>query len=558
MNEIYINFSNPDKLPTSGITIPAKGHNTSTSLDLYGLGSLKYSSALQQNLLRLCENFASDVPPRNPTEGQLWYNPSKKSISVARVIVPYSALPPTDEVLEWTAVGGVVYSSTEPILNENASPPLETNTHVLWFDTIEGILKIYNGTEFIDALETYVHLSGDTITGDLTSSSLLANSDVVVNATTWNGVTFTAPMTTVNLSTNGSITNNTDITLVLKDVNNNTTLIVTKDVIVDVGSSADTTNTFAIVCNNDIKVDISKERIAFRTVVNMNNHKIINVSDPSDPTSLVPYKDIYNLGAGMNGGFVRTTGSVMTGPMNITRPRTTEGNSPANGLISPDLTIVNSGKTISLTNNKGGSLVIQKTNTDLLTFSRFNGVSTTTWMDINLVTGTIDAYSNRIGNLKSDSTVANLAINKKVTDEIINNSLTNTLTTDITKRSVKGRITFNGLTGSIIDATGCFSTVTKYTGTQNYFYITTTGVPSNTKLCHIASAATLLPPTEGAYTYVNATIKYTVAVAQIQNSNNLRLYIYTVNKTINTGDLDSSWTHSSVFLNIPITIVAYY
>jgi hypothetical protein len=45
-----------------------------TDLKLYGRGARSYGEGMQENMLHLLENFASDIPPPTPTQGQLWYN----------------------------------------------------------------------------------------------------------------------------------------------------------------------------------------------------------------------------------------------------------------------------------------------------------------------------------------------------------------------------------------------------------------------------------------------------------------------------------------------------
>lgn len=50
---------------------------SSTSLSLTGKGYVGWGEHVQENLIRLLENFASDgVAPANPTIGQLWYDVS--------------------------------------------------------------------------------------------------------------------------------------------------------------------------------------------------------------------------------------------------------------------------------------------------------------------------------------------------------------------------------------------------------------------------------------------------------------------------------------------------
>jgi len=50
--------------------------SSSTSLTLFGRGVVDYGEKLQENLLRITENFCSGVPPQSPSRGQLWYDAS--------------------------------------------------------------------------------------------------------------------------------------------------------------------------------------------------------------------------------------------------------------------------------------------------------------------------------------------------------------------------------------------------------------------------------------------------------------------------------------------------
>lgn len=56
--------------------------NQSTSLPLYGRGTDNFGVGLWSNLLRMMEHFCSEIEPTNPTEGQLWYNPSIKTLKL--------------------------------------------------------------------------------------------------------------------------------------------------------------------------------------------------------------------------------------------------------------------------------------------------------------------------------------------------------------------------------------------------------------------------------------------------------------------------------------------
>jgi hypothetical protein len=55
---------------------------TDTSLSLVGKYHVGYGSDIAQNSVSLLENFASDTAPSNPIEGQLWWSPTNKQLSV--------------------------------------------------------------------------------------------------------------------------------------------------------------------------------------------------------------------------------------------------------------------------------------------------------------------------------------------------------------------------------------------------------------------------------------------------------------------------------------------
>ena len=81
MDEFQINWSN-DSIK-SPIIVEAYDHVTDAcSLSLYGKGAPNYGDGLQENLLRLMENFCSDVAPAYPTKGQLWFDVNADTLQV--------------------------------------------------------------------------------------------------------------------------------------------------------------------------------------------------------------------------------------------------------------------------------------------------------------------------------------------------------------------------------------------------------------------------------------------------------------------------------------------
>jgi hypothetical protein len=71
-----INFSEPLK---TGFQVAAGGSDgpgastAHTSLRIYGQGALEWGEAVDEDLVRLSENFASASPPPYPIHGQFWY-----------------------------------------------------------------------------------------------------------------------------------------------------------------------------------------------------------------------------------------------------------------------------------------------------------------------------------------------------------------------------------------------------------------------------------------------------------------------------------------------------
>lgn len=76
MSTIYtIDFTDPTKgsfsIPKAGFNGPG-GAASNTTLRLYGRGALDWGEAVDENLVRLAENFSSATAPINPVDGQLW------------------------------------------------------------------------------------------------------------------------------------------------------------------------------------------------------------------------------------------------------------------------------------------------------------------------------------------------------------------------------------------------------------------------------------------------------------------------------------------------------
>jgi len=113
---------------------------TTTDLALFGKGYAGFGEKLNENFIKLLENFNNTSAPTNKIIGQLWYDQTNKQLNV------YTGA-------KWKPVG----SST----NSTASP---TNAVLgdTWFDTTNSQLYVYNGTSWTLIGPTTVAGSGVT------------------------------------------------------------------------------------------------------------------------------------------------------------------------------------------------------------------------------------------------------------------------------------------------------------------------------------------------------------------------------------------------------------
>ena len=77
-----INKSDENKSPITVSDMPPGINTVDTSLSLVGRNYPNYGQAISENFLHLLENFASQLQPTNPIEGQLWYDTSEGRLKV--------------------------------------------------------------------------------------------------------------------------------------------------------------------------------------------------------------------------------------------------------------------------------------------------------------------------------------------------------------------------------------------------------------------------------------------------------------------------------------------
>ena len=107
--------------------------NTTTSLTLVGKNYPGYGTFLNQNVVRIVENFANGSSPTGPLPGQLWWDTSAKLIKINTATTKGSAS-----------------QAFKPLATMSASATAPNNpvTGEQWWDTGNLQLKVYNGTSW--------------------------------------------------------------------------------------------------------------------------------------------------------------------------------------------------------------------------------------------------------------------------------------------------------------------------------------------------------------------------------------------------------------------------
>jgi hypothetical protein len=113
---------------TSLATIPDNTVNTTTtSLTLVGKNYAGYGIFLNENYIKLLENFSNSTAPSAPLTGQLWWDSTNGQLKVYTGTL-------------WKQMGQAAASATAP-----SSP----TTGDLWWDTTNLLLKVWSGSSWL-------------------------------------------------------------------------------------------------------------------------------------------------------------------------------------------------------------------------------------------------------------------------------------------------------------------------------------------------------------------------------------------------------------------------
>src|SRR6056300_1586308 len=107
------------------VTLPDGTIDTATTdLTLFGKGYAGFGERLNENFIKVLENFNNTTAPVNKQQGQLWFDQTNKQINV------YTGA-------KWKPVGSTTNSATSPTNAVQGD---------LWFDTNNNQLYVYTGS----------------------------------------------------------------------------------------------------------------------------------------------------------------------------------------------------------------------------------------------------------------------------------------------------------------------------------------------------------------------------------------------------------------------------
>ena len=130
-----------------------------TSLTLIGKNFAGYGSFLNENFVKILENFANSSEPPNALQGQIWWDTTNKVLKIKNGDV-------------WKSVSGSTSSANVPV-----NPTIGD----LWWDSVNGQLKIWGGSSWVVVGPAYTATQGQTgIAADVIAQTGGAQSHIIV------------------------------------------------------------------------------------------------------------------------------------------------------------------------------------------------------------------------------------------------------------------------------------------------------------------------------------------------------------------------------------------
>jgi microcystin-dependent protein len=122
--------------------MPPGINKVDTSLGFIGKGYPNYGKVIDDNFLKLLENFASPLPPENPIEGQLWYDTSNLDNKVLRI------MDGTAGAVSWPSANGIYQQATNP-----AYSTTRLKNGDIWVDTTFNQINLYSSGQWVAVTE---------------------------------------------------------------------------------------------------------------------------------------------------------------------------------------------------------------------------------------------------------------------------------------------------------------------------------------------------------------------------------------------------------------------
>ena len=304
----------------TSFTITPTTLNSATSLSLVGQNAINYGDDINQNFVRLMENFSNNTPPSNPIRGQLWFKTDETYASgfihttlgydlgkgdfmpriyITRETSPggpqgpgyWTILPtaivdaddPTVKRSDYIATPGNLWLDTDP--TDDAIPA--TNTY---YD--HSILKVFDPISggWRSVAANYVLLKGNqTITGNITIDGTLEVTSAVTLNTTLDvvgAVTITSTLdvtdaTTLNSSLDvvGPTILNSSLSVVGNATMSGMTTLTAAGIALTVVDSASIGQDLTVTNNLNVGVNTSTDTLMVVTSASITGLVTIDLSD---------------------------------------------------------------------------------------------------------------------------------------------------------------------------------------------------------------------------------------------------------------------------------------
>lgn len=134
--------------------------DNSLDITLIGKNVSGFGEAVNENFVKILENFASSSEPLRPIEGQLWYNKSDKRLMV---------FDPTER---WKGANGTIVRDVEPVLRSSGD---------IWIDSKEKKMYYYIGSSRYEAGKQWENSQNQTETSAETIYDTANNPKHILN-----------------------------------------------------------------------------------------------------------------------------------------------------------------------------------------------------------------------------------------------------------------------------------------------------------------------------------------------------------------------------------------